>query len=235
MRFDEETDDDILMELGIQPGSYTRQLSLNAFDEPDEDFYEQDSDDGTDTGYSLGGFALNETEINGSYHAGSAFAGKAFATPDPISYTAETTVNSAGDFRKELSLRLDQLEAALQITKLDLPPRNHNHPPDLITDSLLSTAEYKSVMHAISELRQEIRNPQPDPVNLEEQASALRKATTAIIKWIARKADLAIDQTIIYGVPIVIGAYAIANPNEVRDTLSAAAHVAVTWAQILTP
>jgi len=42
VRFDDDTDEDTLIALGLQPGEYTRGLSLNAFDRPEpEDPYEQ--------------------------------------------------------------------------------------------------------------------------------------------------------------------------------------------------
>ncbi|TIX18971.1 MAG: hypothetical protein E5V41_03705 [Mesorhizobium sp.] len=37
VRFDRDTDSDILLELGVTPGEFTREVSLNAFDKPDYD------------------------------------------------------------------------------------------------------------------------------------------------------------------------------------------------------
>ncbi|MBZ9694528.1 hypothetical protein [Mesorhizobium sp. CO1-1-9] len=39
VRFDGDTDPDVLLALGVAPGSFTREVSLNAFDKPD---YEPD-------------------------------------------------------------------------------------------------------------------------------------------------------------------------------------------------
>lgn len=263
VRFDDNTDPNLLAELGVEPGNFTRNLSVNAFDEPDGDD-ETDFDssrpeqvylsdgrgniitDGrgnrivvgssapADTQGTIGGTVLNEHTIDGPAFAGNAFAGNAFATDDLIVYAAEATVHSTQDFRNELTSQLDQLEATFQITDVGLPPRNHNHPPELIEDPLLSSAEYKSVMQAITELRSEIRDQQPDSANIVKQASTLHKAAIAVMKWIARKADLAVDQAIKWGVPLGLG-YAFTHPVEIRDKLFKVADTALTWAQHLTP
>ncbi|POF31440.1 hypothetical protein [Roseibium marinum] len=41
VRFDEGTDPDVLTKLGLRPGKLTRQLSINAFDEPEDDGFEE--------------------------------------------------------------------------------------------------------------------------------------------------------------------------------------------------
>lgn len=35
VRFDEDTDSELLAALGVEPGEFTREVSLNAFDKPD--------------------------------------------------------------------------------------------------------------------------------------------------------------------------------------------------------
>ncbi|TGU87708.1 hypothetical protein EN794_050460 [Mesorhizobium sp. M00.F.Ca.ET.151.01.1.1] len=35
VRFDEDTDPELLLALGVAPGTFTREVSLNAFDQPD--------------------------------------------------------------------------------------------------------------------------------------------------------------------------------------------------------
>ncbi|EHH03367.1 hypothetical protein ATCR1_21335 [Agrobacterium tumefaciens CCNWGS0286] len=37
VRFDDDTDEELLLALGLQPGEFTREVGLNAFDTPDYD------------------------------------------------------------------------------------------------------------------------------------------------------------------------------------------------------
>ncbi|MBP2236230.1 hypothetical protein J2Z31_002744 [Sinorhizobium kostiense] len=89
VRFDDETDPDILTELGLRPGEFTRQLSINAFDEADYDRDDFESRHytrrGRDNGYvedryvEDGYVGHDEPPVVPSSDSFAAFAGESFA------------------------------------------------------------------------------------------------------------------------------------------------------------
>ncbi|WP_105386076.1 hypothetical protein [Neorhizobium alkalisoli] len=298
IRFDDESDPEILTQLGLGEREFSRRISLNAFDEPDytDDDYDRDlrikegiedgrpiepeDDDGTfsldeplpdlppgdaylmddkgryitdergrpliATGQPLsggiGGAPLNEYVINGPTHAGRSFAGHSFATNtgdriidrngnrlvfDPMPVLDRNTV-----YQQELQSRIDRLEAALETYSTHLPPRNHNHPPELVEPDPIAPEDLKIVVEAVIELRVDAQEQKPDPVILQAKASLFRRVAEAIAAWCGRKADAAVDAAIQWAIPAGI-VWAAANPQEVQAALQAVADAASNWAKYL--
>ncbi|WFU89865.1 hypothetical protein QA644_27860 (plasmid) [Rhizobium sp. CC1099] len=314
VRFDDETDPEILAELGLRPGELTRQLSINAFDEPDytDEDYDRDlriragiegraeaadpddevfsideplpdipdaNDDEHDgsqfpdlppgqayltdkegrvltdklgrplivdalpSSGALGGAPLSEYVINGPTYAGRSFAGHSFATDN-----GDRIVDNSGNrlvfdpmpafdqnavYQQELQTRIGRLEAALEAYSTHLPPRNHNHPPELVEPDPIAPADFKIVLEVVIELKVDAQEEMPDPVRLEAKASLFRRVAGAIAAWCGRKADAAVDAAIQWAIPAGI-VWAAANPQEVQAALQAVADAASSWAKYLT-
>ncbi|MFC3322636.1 hypothetical protein [Mesorhizobium cantuariense] len=146
----------------------------------------------------------------------------------------ETSATAQGDaLRREMLSRLDRLEAALQTYEENLPPRNHNHPPELVEPDPISPREWRVVVEATVEIRAEAQQPLPDPVKLEAHASTLRTVAGSIFAWLGRKADTAVDSAIKWAVPVVGAAWMLAGPDVVYANLMAVAESIATWAQHL--
>jgi hypothetical protein len=283
IRFDEESDPEILAQLGVAEGELSRRLSINAFDEPDytDDNYDRDlrikenvadfqpnepeDDDGifsmdeplpdlspgdaylTDhtgryiaddqgrllvaTGQpfsgTVGDAPVNEYEVNGPTYAGRSFAGHSFAT------TGTVPLDRNAIYQRELESRIERLEAILKTYSDHLPPRNHNHPPELVEPDPIAPSDLNLVVKAVVELKIDLREARPDPVQLEEKASLFRRVAGAIVAWCLRKADAAVDSTIQWGVPIGLGWLA-AKSQEVQSALNSVAEAASAWANYLT-
>jgi hypothetical protein len=194
----------------------------------------------------------------GASFVGSAFAGSAFATQDQASKrdaaSEEPTarrriprtrlprervaVEGLGAERREqlpvgdVLTELDRLAESLKYYQENLPPRNHNHPPELVEPDPISPVELQVIVKVTLEVRVEIQQAQPDPVKLEAQAFALRRIATSIAAWMGRKADLALDSTIKWGAPIG-AAWMFAHPENVSANLSAVADLLSRCAQYL--
>lgn len=133
------------------------------------------------------------------------------------------------DLRSELLARLDRLEAALHSYGQNLAPRNHNHPPELIDDDLITPEQLSEAQEAVSILRAEAAKDEPEAQILKTQATLLSRIGSAI--W--------------SGVKVLAGGVAGSaaweaiiwvhnNPKEVHDALIAAADTANQWSHQLT-
>ena len=284
IRFDEGSDPEILAQLGVTEGDFSRRLSINAFDEPDytyDDYdrdlrikenvadvqpKEQEDDDGifsidepfpdlppgdaylTDhrgryiaddqgrllvaTGQpfsgTVGDAPVNEYELNGPTYVGRSFAGHSYAADDKMPVPDRNAV-----YQRELESRIERLEATLNTYSENLPPRNHNHPPELVEPDPIAQSDLSLVVKAVVELKLDLREERPDPVKLEEKATLFRRVAGAIAAWCVRKADAAVDSTIQWGVPIGLGWLA-TKPQEVLAALDSVAEAALAWANYLT-
>ncbi|TBE02333.1 hypothetical protein [Rhizobium ruizarguesonis] len=152
---------------------------------------------------------------------------------------AESVLSGAGssgvprDYHQEVLSRIESLEASLQTYRENLPPRSHNHPPELVEPDPISPIEIRLVGRVTIEIRNEVDQPQPDPVKLEEQASKLKAVAGSILAWLGRKADTAIDSAIKWAVPTLGAAWLLAGPDKVYANLLALAETVSAWAQHL--
>lgn len=167
--------------------------------------------------------------------------GREFIVDVPIARRASSTSNvgSLGsdvetrDFHQELLEKVERLEASLQTYRENLPPRGHNHPPELVEPDPISPAEVRVVLQVAVDIRTEAERTQPDPVRLEAQASKLRAVARSILAWFGRKGDLAVDSAIKWGVPATGAAFVLAGPEKVYANLLSVAESASAWAQHL--
>lgn len=139
---------------------------------------------------------------------------------------------SVDRLRDQLLSRLDSLEDSLKNYQENLPPRNHNNPPELVEPDPISPLEIRIVIEAARDLKEEAQKSQPQAEILESRAAALRRVAGSILSWIGRKADAGIDSLIKWGAPLA-GAWALSNPERIHAALVAVAETASTWAQIL--
>lgn len=135
-------------------------------------------------------------------------------------------------YQRELTTRIEKLEAALENYSQHLPPRNHNHPPELVEPDPIAPVDLKLVVEVVVELKADVQEARPDPIKLEAKASLLRRVAGAIAAWCGRKMDAAVDAGIQWAIPVGI-AWGLANPQQVQAALNAVAETASTWAKYL--
>lgn len=263
VRFDNDTDRDLLDQLGVEPGQFYREVSVNAFDEDEQE--QEEDDDGTfsldepfpdlppgdvyltddegafltdekgrrliATGQPLsgavGGAPVNQYDVNGQTYVGRSFAGHSYASDDKMPVFDRNAV-----YQRELESRIERLEATLKTYSDNLPPRNHNHPPELVEPDPIAPSDLNLVVKAVVELKVELGEERPDPVKLEEKASLFRRVAGAIAAWCLRKVDAAVDSAIQWGVPIGLG-WVATNPQDVHAALNSVAEAASAWAKYL--
>lgn len=251
VRFNDATDPETLMELGVIPGQFTRQLSVNAFDEADAD-----PDDYTDEDYDRDLRIREGEDPDGLYSIEDPFPditdddeeensfpelppGQAYVADETGRIVTDergrglTVTVLAATLKREVLSRLDDLEAALKAYQDNLPPRNHNNPPELVEPDPISQRELRVVIEATIEIKTEAQQAQPNPVKLEAHASALRKVAGSILSWLGRKADTAVDSAIRWGVPAALGAWALTRPDVVYTKLIAVAESVMAWTHLL--
>lgn len=141
--------------------------------------------------------------------------------------------DASRDFHQELLAKVESLEASIQTYRENLPPRSHNHPPELVEPDPISPAELRIVMQVTVEIRTEAEQSQPDPAKLETQASTLKAVAGSILAWIGRKVDTAVDSAIKCAIPAIGAAWVLAGPEKVYANLMALAETVSAWAQHL--
>lgn len=133
------------------------------------------------------------------------------------------------DLRGELLTRLDRLEAALHAYGQNLAPRNHNHPPELVEEDLVTPEQLAEAQEAVDILRAEAGKDEPESQILQTQATILYRIRSAI--WSGVKVLAA-------GVAGSAAWEAIVwvhnNPKELHDAMMAVAETASQWSHQLT-
>ncbi|WP_412033164.1 hypothetical protein ACLIR7_07295 [Nitratireductor aquimarinus] len=225
VRFNEDNDPAILIELGLRPGEFLREVSLNVFDEPEFDA----PDDGI---YSINEPLpdLSDIQVPDEYEEGEDVS---YLVDEKGNYLTDENgnrliVSDPPDFRTELVNRLDRLEALLGAYAKALPPRSHNNPPELLLPELSTAPSVEDVAAASKALRQEAQKDMPDPAVLKEKASILGKAASAMIFLIKVMATGIVGGAAWDGVGWVYE-----NPQKLHDALVAVADTAQQWAQQL--
>lgn len=260
VRFDDDTDPNLLADLGVEPGNFTRQLSVNAFDEPDgdnetdfdssrpEQVYLSDGSGNTitdehgnrivvgssapaETQGTIGGAALNEHIINGPAFAGRGFAGHAFATDNSIVNTDRDTRSSIETLRVEMLARIDILEEAIRQSPYIAPNRGHNHPPELLEiEPPLSQQQILDISTASATLRQESQKNIPDVAIIESQISTFRKTAQMLGVGTLVIAGSILKPIMDYE---VVSHYT-AHRQQIIEALIEAANATLTWIQHIT-
>lgn len=294
VRFSDDTERDLLNRLGVAPGEFSREISVNAVfssDEPDDEddgiysinepfpdiseFIDDDEEwedefsdlppgqayltdendriitdehgrglivDAPASSSTIGGAALNENAINDPIYERRNFVRHSYSThsgrrslignDNHSTSSSMPTFDQNAIYQQELETRIELLEAALETYRAHLPPRNHNHPPELVEPDPIAASDFDLIVKAVAELKIDARAETPDPAKLEAKASLLRRVAGVIAAWCGRKADAAVDAAIQWAVPAVI-VWGLANPQKVQAALNAVADTALEWAQYL--
>jgi hypothetical protein len=156
-----------------------------------------DGSDYTDEDHDLmirvGEDDLTQPADRSATFAGHSFAGHSFAMDDAVGQQnvlvtdqADSLVTDSSDrivfdsvssrasgaaLRIELDARVERLGTALRNVETHLPPRNHNHPPELVEPEPVAEADLKIVHEVVVELKADLQDENPNPVKLEVKAS----------------------------------------------------------------
>jgi hypothetical protein len=111
---------------------------------------------------------------------------------------------------------LEAVVASLPITPANL---GHNGPPQEIGLPPYGEEEARGIEAAIEETRAELAEGAPDPVELERLSSRFEFWGAKIGKWLASKADLAVDEAIKSSIKAVTWASALGLLGEIAARL----------------
>jgi len=121
--------------------------------------------------------------------------------PDDGSDEEDTVEESqVGESSIQISYRilskLDALEAILEVIPPASPNIGHNLPPNEIGLPPYDEQSRREFEEAVHATRDEVSSVSPRTQRLRAAQSTLRKIAEAILKWIGRKLDLAVDEAI---------------------------------------
>ncbi len=133
---------------------------------------------------------------------------------------AEHIARLIEEIRARLSLeeRIVELERALVVASGDRLGIGGNNPPEAIDADLPVAKELLIIWEPLQELKEEVEAEEPDKARIARAIEALK----AVLKWAAKKADLAVDSVIKWGVPAVGSAYLAMNPDKITQVIEAA-------------
>ena len=96
------------------------------------------------------------------------------------------------------------------------PPRNHNNPPESVTDAQEVQEQLKIVWAAAIEAEKELEKPKPDPKILSKVGKIILDFGVWFTKYCGKKLDLGIDTLIKWGAPAA-GAIYLSDPQKVTE------------------
>jgi hypothetical protein len=129
----------------------------------------------------------------------------------------------------ELRQRIAEVEGNQVLSEGQRHGIGGNNPPVEIDDP--QTAEQVVVIwESIAGLKEEVEADEPDADRVGRLVDRLAGALSLVMAWCARKADLAVDTTIKWGIPAT-GGYFILNPAKAEAVLAAAK----AWLPFLAP
>ncbi len=160
--------------------------------------------------------------------------------PRSKSLRAERTVlgGGASDWREQIRASRAELRGEIKNLRSiieNLPPPNsmigHNQPPNRIEDIPLGEADHSAILEAVEDLDNEASSDAPDVTNITRSIETLRAASKKVGVWLAKKADLAVDETIKSTIKAATigGAIYIA----LRDQIANVADVVGRWLTLL--
>ncbi len=126
--------------------------------------------------------------------------------------------------RFDLRKRIAELESALVAASGDRLGIGGNNPPEEIAPELPVAKELLVIWEPLQELKQEAEAEEPDKGRIARAIEALGAALKAGLKWAAKKADLAVDVVIKWGIPAIGGTYLAMNPDKITQAIEAAKH-----------
>lgn len=120
--------------------------------------------------------------------------------------------------RHDVQIVLNHIKESAKETDFDRFGIGGNHPPEVINDhDYIRSLEL--VRDATSSVEDEIAKATPNRDGLEAALCMLKLGLTGLIKWSGRKADLAVDTSIKWSIPVVGGAYLAAHPDKVQTLI----------------
>lgn len=96
-----------------------------------------------------------------------------------------------------------------------------NYPPEAIEEANDLAFSSSLVWSAVGDIEEEIAKQAPNKGRVQAILRALEAGLAGILKWCGRKADLAVDTTIKWSVPVVGGAYIAAHPDKIQALIKA--------------
>ena len=150
-----------------------------------------------------------------------------------IALEIEQGVWNSGD-PKAVAAAIEAIEAHYNVTKaLDALERDRktvvqnrhgiggNQPPEPVDDAHPLAGPVTVIWAAAEDIREETGKDVPDKSKVEAALAALKSGLNAILAWCGKKADLAIDTAIKWGVPAAGGGYVALNPDKVSALIKA--------------
>lgn len=135
---------------------------------------------------------------------------------------AEAVAREIEQIRKRLAVEraVDDLKQNLGVRSLGRFGIGGNQPPGVSSDLQFQNSVIL-IWNSIEELSEELERAQPDIDRLDAILISLQTAFATMVKWTGRKADLAIDTTIKWSIPLVGGAYIAQNPEKIQVLIKA--------------
>lgn len=250
VRFDDDdTPPDVLTKLGLRFGQLERELSINAFDEPDEGSYgsgrygsgtygSEHDDDPDDGIYSINEPLPDISDfIDGDEEDEAQFPdlppGQSYLTDENDDVLTDEEGRgiivelSDRELRREIEENLDRVDRSVQEFQ-NLVRRFHNNPPELFEYIPSPQGMIDEIAHASRELRSELASPTPNIENAHRQISVLQKLGK--ILWSA----LAVVTTGVVGnvaTDALKGDYTI--PYSLYESLHKVAEIGHAWLKVL--
>lgn len=100
-----------------------------------------------------------------------------------------------------------------------LPRRGHNNPPYMIDEPWLAE-RIPVVQLAVKTLKEQSQSATPEKAEVEQALSTITRWQDAVLAWLGRKADLAVDTAIKWAIPAG-GGYLILNPKQLQALIEA--------------
>ncbi|MEJ6389666.1 hypothetical protein [Gymnodinialimonas ulvae] len=120
----------------------------------------------------------------------------------------------------ELRRRIADLEAGQAVAEQGRHGIGGNNPPEEIDDAVVG-AQVSVMWESIAGLKEEVEADEPDSGRVAALIERLSHALKAVVAWIGRKADLAVDTAIKWGIPAG-GGFLVLNPEKAHAVLKAA-------------
>lgn len=125
--------------------------------------------------------------------------------------------------KRALSSQIEALREAEAHTSADTfrPARGHNNPPELIDEPQL-VQRVEIVWTALDTIAQEAEAATPDKGKALQALVIVRDWFFAACIYVGRKADLMIDTTIKWGIPVLGGGYLATHPDKLQKIIELA-------------
>jgi hypothetical protein len=161
---------------------------------------------------------IESIEKDGTFEWAPTSHGDFYEHPEPD--RAETERAQLG---AQILMRLDELEHVIQSLGARPNSMGHNQPPDDIGLPPYSEEDRQVLAATIDETRTELQSPAPDAAKLATLSSRFRRVGALVGAWLAKKADLAVDEAIKTSIKAASWTAAVALLTDLGDDLIALA------------